>query len=57
LPHPFPGSRRGKHGAAPGVEQRVILEGDDRGDNGIEGAAVRREDVAAGLQRPAQPAW
>ncbi len=38
----------GEDGAAPGVEQRVVLERDDRGGDGVERAAAGGEDGAAG---------
>jgi hypothetical protein len=41
----------GKDGAAPGIEQRVVLERDDGGANRAERAAAAREDVTAGGQR------
>ena len=45
---PFPGSRRGEHSAPPGIEQRVVLQRDDRGGYRVKRAAAGGKDVAAG---------
>ena len=51
----FLGPGRSKDGAAPGVQQRIVLERDDRGRDGVERAAAGGEDASAGAQRLAQP--
>ena len=45
----------GEDGAAPGIEQRVVLERDDRRGHRIERGAAAGEHIAAGLQCAAQP--
>ena len=45
----------GEHRAASGIEQRVVLQRDDRCRHRVERAAAGGKDRAAGLQRAAQP--